>query len=164
MTKRCDNNNDLERRGSAMQEHCLESLCRLVRKGAPIKTSKIKHQSGTKMIKMWLNNKADVNPPFALPISGVPSHLSHFPVFASRPSPCAGPGPLLPCLFLPLLEFWILKIFFCSGGQCSKMAWIAAKKENGVSHPILDGSSSFHPQWPSSTLSYQSAVLFQQNW
>ena len=32
-----------------------------------------------------------------------------------------------------------------NGSNCSK-------KENGVSQPILDGLSPFHPQWPSSIL------------
>ena len=37
-----------------------------------------------------------------------------------------------------------------------------SKKENAISQSILDGSSSFHPYWPSFTLSYPFAVLFQQ--
>ena len=73
-------------------------------------------------------------------------------------------GPLLPCLFLPHLEFWILKIYFCSGGGMLQNGLDQSKKENGVSQSILDRLDSFHPQRSSFNLSYLSEVFFQKKW
>ena len=57
-----------------------------------------------------------------------------------------------------------LELLFCgSAGEMQQNGSNFSKKENGASQPTLDGLSPSHPKWPSSTLCYQSAVLFQQN-
>ena len=66
-------------------------------------------------------------------------------------------APFPPTSFSLLLEFRIYFIFGSGGGKQQNGSNFS-KKENGASQPTLHSPSPSHPQWPSSTLCYQSAV------